>query len=91
MATTAAPCCAEHEQETFDQLAKEVERVWRRSRPRLMRQLDKANQSRDRVRAAAQHCQEASDHMLEDGLPYDQANSLALYEWVYLPDIEDEG
>jgi hypothetical protein len=73
-----------------DSLAEEVERIWRRSRPRLMRRLDSLKNVKDRTRQAARHCRETTEHLRGHGIPWDQANSIALYEWVYLPDIDAE-
>lgn len=73
-----------------DRLAEEVERIWRRSRPRLMRRLESLKSVKDRTRQAAEQCRETTAHLRSHGIPWDQANSIALYEWVYLPDIDSD-
>jgi len=81
---------SEKGQAECDSLAEEVERIWRRSRPTLMRRLDSLKNVKDRTRQAALHCRETTEHLREHGIPWDQANGIALYEWIYLPDIDPE-
>ena len=90
MTTAVSTMQAECEQAGIDDLAEEVETIWRRSRPRMMRRLDKADRVKDRTREAARMCLETTVDLEEQGMPYDQANSIALYEWVYLPDLDPE-
>jgi hypothetical protein len=76
-------------QATIDELAEHVEGIWRKSRPKLMRLYDKAEQTKQRTRAAARFWQETTEDLQHAGLPFEQANNLAMYEWVCLPDIEE--
>ena len=89
MVTMGSVLLAEQEQEGVNELAEEVETIWRRSRPRMMRRLDRTRRVKDRTREAARLCQETTTDLQEQGMPFDQANSVALYEWVYLPDLDN--
>jgi hypothetical protein len=89
MTTLGCVLSAEQEQEGVNELAEEVETIWRRSRPRMMRRLDRTKCVRDRTREAARMCRETTTDLQEQGMPFDQANSIALYEWVYLPDLDN--
>ena len=77
------------EQINVDQLAKRVEQAWRRSRPRLMRLYDESGQTAFRIREAAQSWYATSQDLQRQGIPFDQADGLARYEWVSLPDISE--
>ena len=90
MTTAVSGVHAECEQEGIDDLAEKVETIWRRSRPRLMRRLDRTNRVEDRTREAARQCWETTVDLEEQGIPFDQANGIALYEWIYLPDLDAE-
>lgn len=90
MAPTGTVLSAEKVLEKDERLAEEVETIWRRSRPRLMRRLDTLKRSKERTRQAARYCRETTEHLRKHGIPWDQAHSIALYEWVYLPDIDSD-
>ena len=70
-------------------LAERIERIWRRGRPKLMRLYDETKQTEARTHEAARRCTSTALDLQQMGLARDQANSLAMYEWVYLPDIEE--
>jgi len=89
MTTMEATILAEEEQECVNELAEEVETIWRRSRPRMMRRLDRTKCVKNRTQEAARMCRETTTDLQEQGMPFDQANSIALYEWVYLPDLDN--
>jgi hypothetical protein len=89
MTTMESTILAEKEQECVNELAEEVETIWRRSRPRMMRRLDRTKRVKDRTQEAARMCRETTTDLQEQGMPFDQANSIALYEWVYLPDLDN--
>lgn len=89
MFTMGATLVADVERVYVNELAEEVESIWRRSRPRMMRRLDRTQSVQDRTREAARHCRETTTDLTKQGIPYDQANSIALYEWVFLPDLDD--
>ena len=71
---------AEQEQEDVNELAEEVESIWRRNRPRLMRRLDRTRRVKNRTQEAARLCRETTADLQEQGVPFDQANSIALCE-----------
>ncbi|MBC8868500.1 MAG: hypothetical protein H8E44_03740 [Planctomycetes bacterium] len=71
------------------ELTDHVEKIWRRSRPRLMKFYDETQQTGKRTRQAAKYWLETTQDLEQHGLPYDQAYNLAMSEWVDLPDIED--
>jgi hypothetical protein len=89
MTTMESTILAEQEQECVNELAEEVESIWRRSRPRMMRRLDRTECVKNRTQEAARMCRETTTDLQEQGIPFDQANSIALYEWVYLPDLDN--
>jgi hypothetical protein len=76
-------------QKSTQDLAEQVQRIWRKTRPRLMQLHDRTNQAEAKAREAANRCRGASEHLQGMGVPCDQADSLAMYEWVYLPDIDE--
>lgn len=90
MTTKGSVLLAEQKQEGVNELAEEVETIWRRNRPRLMRRLDRTKRVKDRTQEAARLCRETTAELQEQGVPFDQANGIALYEWVYLPDLDNE-
>lgn len=90
MTTNGAVLPAMQEQECVNELAEEVETIWRRTRPRLVRRLDRTRRVKDRTHEAASRCREAITDMRENGVPFDQAERIALYEFVYLPDLDNE-
>jgi hypothetical protein len=55
-----------------------------------MRLYDRTEQTEERTVKAARSWRETTQHLEQKGMPFDQANNLAMYEWVCLPDIEDE-
>jgi hypothetical protein len=55
-----------------------------------MQRLDRTNRVEDRTREAARRCRETTTDLEKQGMPFDQADGIALYEWVYLPDLDAE-
>lgn len=89
MATPKRICEAWKPQASIDELAERVERIWRKSRPKLMKLYDNTQQTKQRTRAAARFWRETTEDLLQAGISCQQANNLAMYEWVCLPDIEE--
>jgi hypothetical protein len=89
MATPKRICEAWKPQDSIDELAEHVERIWRKSRPKLMRLYDRTEQTKKRIMEAARFWRETTEDLQQAGLPFEQANNLAMYEWVCLPDIEE--
>jgi hypothetical protein len=69
-------------------LAEQVQLIWRKSRPQLMRLYDQTEQTGMKSLQAARRCQTTTEDLQRTGLPFDQARNLAMHEWVYLPDID---
>jgi hypothetical protein len=74
--------------ENVHHLAEQVQLIWRKSRPQLMRLYDQTEQSETRALQAARRCLATTQDLQCTGLPFDQARNLAMHEWVYLPDID---
>jgi hypothetical protein len=55
-----------------------------------MRLYDRTEQTKEQTMKAARSWRETTQHLEQKGIPFDQANNLAMYEWVCLPDIDDE-
>jgi hypothetical protein len=72
-----------------NELKEHVERIWRKSRPKLMQYYDETAQTEKRTREAARFWLETTEDLEQHGLPYDQAYNFAMSEWVCLPDIEE--
>ena len=75
---------------SMDRLRKEIDKAWRKSRPKLMEQYDAAEQTEAEVTAAAERWWDTMNDLQRQGVPHDQADNLARYEWIYLPDIDQE-
>ncbi len=74
--------------ENVHHLAEQVQLIWRKSRPQLMRLYDQSEQAGIRSLQAARRCQTTTEDLQRTGLPFDQARNLAMHEWIYLPDID---
>jgi hypothetical protein len=72
----------------IDERAREVEKIWRTSRPNIMRLYETLQMVEPRTTEAARLWERNAELFRSNGVPRDQANSLAMYEFVYLPDIE---
>jgi hypothetical protein len=55
-----------------------------------MRRLERTKHVKNRTQEAASLCRDAITDMQENGVPFDQAERIALYEFVYLPDLDKE-
>lgn len=74
----------------IERLSKEIARAWRRSRPKLMQQYDELDQTDRRIAEAAERWWVTMNDLERQGMPHDQADNLARYEWIYLPDIDED-
>ena len=76
------------EQRKIDEMAREVEEIWRKTRPNIMRLYASMQQVAPRTQEAAKLWKSSAELFCRNGVSHDQANNLAMYEFVYLPDIE---
>ena len=76
-------------QELLQSLASHVERIWRQSRPKLVKLYQQSGQLQDRLLGAAENWLATEEHLASQGLPQHQASKQAMLEWVYLPDQDE--
>lgn len=76
--------------QNIDRLRTEIDRAWRKSRPRLMEQYDDRQQTDSEVTAAAERWWATMNALQRQGMPHDQADNLARHEWIYLPDLDED-
>ena len=62
---------------------------WRKYRPRMFKELEKAGTLDEAVHNAEEWTIEAYDQAIRSGLHPDQARELVREEWAFLPDEED--
>ena len=72
----------------LDVMARQVEKIWRTSRPNITKLYEQMDKFGSRTREAARLWRDSTELFRRNGVPRDQANNLAMYEFVYLPDIE---
>lgn len=73
-----------------NELKEHVEKIWRKSRPKLMQLYDETGKTERRTKEAARNWLETTEDLEQQGLSYEQAYNFAMSEWVCLPDIEED-
>ncbi len=71
-------------------LGLQIRAHWRKYRPKMVAELERAGKLRESVYAAQEATSDLMDKLLDKGLPHDQAWELAREEWAFLPSEEDD-
>ncbi len=71
-------------------LGMQIEAHWRKYRPKMVAELERAGKLRESVYAAQEATSDLMDKLLDKGLPHDQAWELVREEWAFLPSEEDD-
>ncbi len=71
-------------------LGMQIEAHWRKYRPKMVAELERAGQLRESVYAAQEATSDLMDKLLDKGLSHEQAWELAREEWAFLPSEEDD-
>jgi hypothetical protein len=76
--------------ETILVMQKHVDRIWRKSRPKLVKAYELTEELNQRTEEAATQWVEMEAQLMSEGMSYLEAQNMAMREFVSLPDLGDE-